>query len=106
MLKLTQDNFEKEVLQAEGNIFVYFSKDGWPPCGLIKPFLAGCEEKYSKDLPFAEYNVAEGREITVAQGIKGFPTTAVYVDGKMVESTDEVTYKDEGFIESMIKRYI
>jgi len=28
MLKLTQDNFDKEVLQAKGKMFVFFSKDG------------------------------------------------------------------------------
>jgi len=56
-------------------------------------------------LPFAEFNAADGRETIMAQGVKGFPTSAIYVDGKMLESTDNITYKDEDFIESMIKRY-
>jgi len=60
-----------------------------------------CEEKYSKDIPFIEFNKADGLDMIRAQGVKGFPTIAIYVDGKMVESTHS---QDD--VEPMIQKYI
>ena len=37
MLEVTKENFESEVLQAEGYVFVDFFGDGCVPCAALMP---------------------------------------------------------------------
>ena len=39
MLEVNKDNFEEEVLKAEGYVFVDFFGDGCVPCAALMPFV-------------------------------------------------------------------
>lgn len=39
MLDLTKENFEAEVLKAEGKVFVDFYGDGCVPCAALMPYV-------------------------------------------------------------------
>ena len=42
MLEVTKENFESEVLQAEGYVFVDFFGDGCVPCAALMPHVHAC----------------------------------------------------------------
>ena len=46
MLDLTKENFEAEVLKAEGKVFVDFYGDGCVPCAALMPYVHEYSEKY------------------------------------------------------------
>ena len=52
MTDLTKENFEEEVLKAEGYILVDFYGDGCVPCAALMPHIHGFEEVYGSTIKF------------------------------------------------------
>ena len=52
MLDLTKENFEAEVLKAEGKVFVDFYGDGCVPCAALMPYVHEYSEKYGDKMKF------------------------------------------------------
>jgi thioredoxin 1 len=105
MIELTKENFETEVLQAEGRVFVDFCGDGCAPCEALKPFIHECAEKYGEGMKFTSLNTTKARRLAISQKVLGLPVMAVYEKGEKLEELvkDDAT---EANIEAMIKRYL
>jgi len=105
MIELTKDNFEQEVLQASGKVFVDFFGDGCVPCQALAPFVEACAAKYGDKLTFAMLNTTKARRLAISQQVLGLPVMAVYGDGKKLEELvkDDCT---EANIEALIQRHI
>ena len=52
MVDLTKENFEEEVLKAEGTVLVDFYGDGCVPCQALMPHIHAMEDVYGKDIKF------------------------------------------------------
>ena len=59
MLELTKDNFEAEVLQAEGTILVDYYGDGCVPCAALMPHVHAFAEKYGETIKFCALNTTK-----------------------------------------------
>ena len=106
MLELTKDNFEAEVLQAEGTVFVDYFGDGCIPCAELMPFVHEMADKYGSDkLRFASFNTTQARRVAISQRILGLPVMAIYQNGEKVEELVKEACTREA-IEEMIKKYI
>ena len=81
MLELDKDNFEAEVLNAEGKVFVDYYGDGCVPCQALMPFVHECAEKYGANMKFTALNTTKARRLAIKQGIMGLPVLAVYENG-------------------------
>lgn len=105
MVELTKDNFEEEVLKAEGKVFVDFYGDGCVPCEALMPFVHACAEKYADKLKFTALNTTKARRLAIGQKVLGLPVMALYENGAKIE---ELIKEDatEANIEEMIKRHI
>ena len=87
MLEVTKENFESEVLQAEGYVFVDFFGDGCVPCAALMPHVHALADKYADSkLKFCCMNTTKARRLAIKQGIMGLPVMAIYKDGAQVES--------------------
>ena len=105
MIELTKDNFEAEVLQADGKVFVDFYGDGCVPCEALAPFVHTCAEKYAGQIKFASLNTTKARRLAIGQKVLGLPVMAIYANGEKIEELvkDDAT---ELNIEAMIQRHI
>lgn len=105
MLELNKDNFEAEVLKAEGKVFVDFYGDGCVPCQALMPFVHACAEKYGDKLKFTALNTSKARRLAIGQKILGLPVMAIYHNGEKIEELikDDCTEQN---IEAMIERHI
>ena len=105
MLELTKDNFEQEVLGADGKLFVDFYGDGCVPCQALMPFVHACADKYGDKLRFAMLNTTKARRLAISQKVLGLPVMAIYENGVKIEELvkDDATEQN---IEAMIVRYI
>ena len=105
MLELTKENFEHEVLNANGKVFVDFYGDGCAPCQALAPFVHGCAEKYGDKLKFVMLNTTKARRLAISQKVLGLPVLAIYENGIKI---DELVKDDatEQAIEEMINRHI
>ncbi|MCL2861529.1 MAG: thioredoxin [Firmicutes bacterium] len=105
MVELTKENFEDEVLKAEGLIFVDYYGTGCIPCEALMPFVHACAEKYGDKMKFTKLNTANARRVAIGQQVLGLPVMAIYKDGKKIDELikDDAT---EPNIECMIKHHI
>ena len=106
MLELTKENFEAEVLQAEGKVFVDYYGDGCGPCAALMPHVHEFAEKYADSgIKFCAMNTTKARRLAIKMGIMGLPVMAIYENGEKIASVvkEEATVES---IEAMIKAHI
>ena len=87
MVDLTKDNFEEEVLKAEGTVLVDFYGDGCVPCAALMPHIHAMEGDYGDKIKFTSLNTTKARRLAIGQKILGLPVIAIYKGG---EKTDAV----------------
>jgi thioredoxin 1 len=105
MIELTKENFEAEVLQAEGTVFVDFFGDGCVPCEALMPFVHEMANKYGERIKFASLNTTKARRLAISQKVLGLPVMAIYQNGVKVEELVKEAATREN-IENMIKKYL
>jgi thioredoxin 1 len=106
MLELTKENFEAEVLQATGKVFVDYYGDGCVPCAALMPHVHEFAEKYADSgIKFCAMNTTKARRLAIKMGIMGLPVMAIYENGEKIASVvkEEATVES---IEAMIKAHI
>lgn len=105
MVELNKENFEQEVLTAEGKVFVDFFSEACAPCKELIPFVHKCAEQYEGKLKFASLDIAKARRVAISQQVLGLPVMAIYQNGAKLEELvkDDAT---EANIVAMIKRHI
>lgn len=105
MVECDKNNFENEVLKAEGYVFVDFFGDGCAPCMALMPRIHEFADKYEGKIKFAALNTTHARRAAIKEKVLGLPVMAIYKDGQKVEELvkDECTPEA---IETMIQKYI
>jgi len=82
---LTDDNWKKEVTEAEGPVLVDFWAEWCPPCRMIAPSIDALATAYSGRAKVGKLNVDENPEVAAAFGIRSIPTLLVLKGGQVVE---------------------
>ncbi len=105
MKELTRENFEAEVLQAPGTVFVDFYSDGCVPCKALEPFVHEMHQKYGDRMTFAGLNTTKARRLAISLKVLGLPVMAIYKNGEKVEELvkEDCTHEN---IEAMINRHL
>lgn len=105
MIIFDKDNFEAEVLQAEGYVFVDFWSESCEPCKALMPDVMKLSEEFDGKMKFGKLDSTKARRLAIKEKVLGLPTLAIYKDGVKI---DELTKDDATVanIESMIKKYI
>jgi len=89
MIEVTKDNFEQEVLQAEGLVFVDFWGEKCEPCLALMPEVAAFAEKNTGRAKFCKMNTAGSARFLMAQKVMGIPTLIFYKGGEKVFTFDK-----------------
>lgn len=55
--RISKDNFEKEVLQADKTVLADFYSDSCVPCKRLSPVLFALEEEYAEKLKIVKINI-------------------------------------------------
>ena len=100
-IKLTKDNFEKEVFNSDKPVLVDFWATWCGPCQMIAPTVEEIAEEYADTLKVGKVNVDEEMALAQAFRVASIPTLLVFKDGKLVNSGLGYMSKDE--ILSLIK---
>ena len=83
---VTKENFDKEVMQAEGTVLIDFWAAWCGPCQMMGPVMEALAEKHT-DLKVGKVNVDEEPELAAEFGVMSIPTFILMKDGKEVKKT-------------------
>lgn len=93
MIAVDKTNFEQEVLQAEGVVFVDFWSPSCAPCMALLPEVEAFAEKNAGKAKFCKLDSGANKRLAIAQKVMGIPTFAFYQGGEKVAvfSKDDIT---------------
>lgn len=83
MMKVTKENFDREVLQSPLPVLVDFYADWCGPCQMMAPVVHQLAEDYAGRMNVAQVNVDEAQELAVSYGVSSIPTLAYFRGGKL-----------------------
>lgn len=94
VLKVNKENFETEVLNAEGTVLVDFFADWCGPCKMLSPVIDEIAEEHT-ELKVCKVNVDDEPELASRYGVMSIPTLVVIRNGKEVNKSVGVVSKEE-----------
>ncbi len=80
---ISDDSFEKEVLQSSSPVLVDYWAEWCGPCKMIAPILDEIAGTYEGKLQVTKMNVDDNREIPGKFGIRGIPTLMLFKNGQL-----------------------
>ena len=86
MNEVTDETFQREVLEAETPVVVDFWAPWCGPCRAVEPVLAELEQEHEGRLSFAKVNIDENIESAARYGVLSIPTTILFEGGRPQET--------------------
>ena len=96
MIELNKENFDTEVLQAEGLVFVDFWSEKCEPCMALMPEVVAFAEKNAGRAKFCKLDTAGNKRLAIAQKVMGLPTLVFYKNGEKIHTFDPATLDSGG----------
>ena len=84
-LKLTKENFTKEVLQADKPVLVDFWAPWCGPCRMASPIVEEIAQEYSTQFKVGKVNVDEEPELAAQFQVMSIPAFKVFRNGKLAK---------------------
>ena len=77
-LKLSSENFEKEVLNSEKPVLVDFYADWCGPCNAMAPIVEELATELNEKAKVGKINVDENSDIAVKYNVMSIPTFIIF----------------------------
>ena len=82
-VKVTDESFESDVLQAERPVLVDFWAEWCGPCKQIAPALEQLSDELGGKVTIAKLNIEESPTTPSRYGVRGIPTMMLFKGGQM-----------------------
>lgn len=93
-VKVTNENFEAEVLKSDKPVLIDFWAPWCGPCKMLGPVLSEIAEE-NEDIKVAKVNVDEEAELATQFGVVSIPMLVLMKDGKQQKYTVGFQPKEE-----------
>ena len=101
-IAVTDDSFQKEVLESGQPTIVDFWASWCGPCRMIGPIFEELCTQYSDKIKFAKVNVDENPKTPASYGVRGIPTLIMFKDGKIFDQVVGAVPKSQ--LENIVKK--
>ena len=95
VLKITNENYEEEVLKSEKPVIIDFYADWCGPCRMMGPILEEVAEKLGDNAKVGKVNVDDNKELAMEYGVMSIPTIVIIKNGKVEKTFVGVADKNE-----------
>ena len=82
-VKVTDESFERDVLQAGKPVLVDFWAEWCGPCKQIAPALEQIAEEMADQIVVAKVNIEDSPASPSRYGVRGIPTLMLFRDGQL-----------------------
>ncbi len=86
VLKVSSENFEKEVLQANQTVLVDFFANWCGPCKMLSPIVDEVADEVN-NVKVCKVNIDEARDLASKYEIMSIPTLLVFKNGSVVNTS-------------------
>ncbi len=93
-ITLTEENFQKEVLESNQPVLVDFWAAWCGPCRVLGPVVEELAGELAGQAKVGKLNVDENPGIASQYGIRSIPTVLIFDKGKLADSTIGVVPKE------------
>ena len=100
VLKITENNFEEEVMKSDRKVIVDFYADWCGPCKMMSPIIDEIAEELGDKVKVGKVNSDENMNLLERYGIMSIPTIIIFENGTAVKTFVGVTDKNK-IIESL-----
>lgn len=87
MKNVNSEEFNKEVLEADGTVLVDFWAAWCGPCRAQAPELEKLEKESDSSIKIVKVNVDENADLTMNYGIMSIPSLLVFKNGELKDRT-------------------
>lgn len=94
-IKLTEQNFEDEVLNSDKPVLVDFWATWCGPCKMLAPVIEEVADEFSATLKVGKVNVDEEPTLAIKYGIASIPTVIKFENGNAIETAIGYRTKQE-----------
>jgi len=93
--KITEANWENEVLNADKPVLLDFYADWCGPCQMLSPIIDKLAEEKADTFKVGKVNVDNSQKLARQFQVMSIPTIAIIKDGKLVVRSVGLKGKDE-----------
>ncbi|MBF0624316.1 MAG: thioredoxin TrxA [Magnetococcales bacterium] len=86
IVKVSDSQFDQEVLQADLPVLVDFWAEWCGPCRQVAPILDSLASQYAGKLKVAKLNIDENPNTPGRYGVRGIPTLMIFKGGQIAAS--------------------
>lgn len=94
-MKITTENFEKEVLNSEVPVLVDFFATWCGPCKMMSPIVEELSKEMEGKAKVYKVDTDEEQALAIKYGIMSIPTFIVFKNGKVVNTVVGMRDKEE-----------
>ena len=94
-VKVTDDTFEGEVLQAEGPVLVDFYADWCGPCRTLAPIIEQVAQENEGKLKVCKVDVTQSMDTASRYSIMSIPTLMIFKGGEVVDKSIGALSKEQ-----------